>query len=106
MCLLGVRQRFGSGMIREGGTCARENIYRPILRSAMADISSTLDTVTTINKLDTIINTPETFTSTLNTLTTSHYNYYTVLIMVAGCSSQNTQTPVMLSQNLTQTHFK
>lgn len=105
MCLLGVRQRFGSGVIREGGTCARENIYRPSLRSAKADISSTLDTVTTINKLDTI-NTPETFTSTLNKLTTSHYNYYTALIMVAGCSSQNTQTPVMLSQNLTQTYFK
>ena len=105
MCLLSVRQRFGSGMIREGGTCARENIYRPSLRSAKADISSTLDTVTTINKLDTI-NTPETFTSTLNKLTTSHYNYYTVLIMVAGCSSQNTQTPVILLQNLRQTYFK
>ena len=105
MCLLGVRQRFGSGVIREGGTCARENIYRSSLRSAKADISSTLDTVTTINKLDTI-NTPETFTSTLNTLTTSHYNYYIVLIMAAGCSFQNAQTPVMLLQNLTQTYFK
>jgi len=55
MCLLGVHQRFGSGMIVEGGTCARGNIYRPSLRSAEADISSTLDTLATINKLDTII---------------------------------------------------
>ena len=60
MCLLGVCQRFGSGMIEEGGTCARGYIYRASLRSAEADISSTLDTVTTINKLATI-NTPETF---------------------------------------------
>ena len=85
MCLLGVCQRFGSGMIEEGGTCARGYIYRASLRSAEADISSTLDTFATINKLDTI-NSPETFTSTLNTLTTSHYNYYIVLIMAAGCS--------------------
>ena len=105
MCLLGVCQRFGSGMIVEGGTCARGYIYRASLRSVKADISSTLDTVTTINKLDTI-NTPETFTSTLNKLTTSRYNYYTILIMVAGCSTQNTQTPVILLQNLTQTYFK
>ena len=69
MCLLGVCQRFGSGMIEEGGTCARGYIYRASLRSAEADISSTLDTVTTINKLDTI-NTPETFTSTFNKSTT------------------------------------
>ena len=105
MCLLGVCQRFGSGMIEEGGTCARGYIYRASLRSAEADISSTLDTFATINKLDTI-NTPETFTSTLNTLTTSHYNYYIVLIMAAGCSFQNAQTPVMLLQNLTQTYFE
>ena len=105
MCLLGVCQRFGSGMIEEGGTCARGYIYRTSLRSAEADISSTLDTFATINKLDTI-NTPETFTSTLNKLTTSRYNYYTVLIMVAGCSSQNTQIPLMLLRNLTQTYFK
>ena len=59
MSQLGVRQRFGSGMIVEGGTRARENIYRPSLRSAETDISSTLDTLATINKLDTI-NTPET----------------------------------------------
>ena len=59
MCPLGVRQRFGSGMIVEGGTCARGNIYRASLRSAEADISNTLDTLATINKLDTI-NTPET----------------------------------------------
>ena len=85
MCLLGVCQRFGSGMIEEGGTCARGYIYRASLRSAEADISSTLDTFAAINKLDTI-NSPETFTSTLNTLTTSHYNYYIVLIMAAGCS--------------------
>ena len=100
MCLLGVRQRFGSGMMVEGGTCARGNIYRPSLRSAEADISSTLDTFATINKLDTI-KTPETFTSSLNTLTASHYNYYTVLMMAAGCSSQNAQAPVMLLENLT-----
>ena len=105
MCLLGVCQRFGSGMMVEGGNCARGYIYRASLRSAGADISSTLDTFATINKLDTI-NTPETFTSTLNTLTTSHYNYYIVLIMAAGCSFQNAQTPVMLLQNLTQTYFK
>ena len=55
MCLLGVCQRFGSGMIVEGGTCARGSIYRPSLRSAEADISITLDTLATINKLDTII---------------------------------------------------
>ena len=42
-------------MIVEAGTCARGNIYRPSLRSAEADISITLDTLATINKLDTII---------------------------------------------------
>ena len=65
MCLLGVCQRFGSGMIVEGGTCARGYIYRASLRSAEADISSTLDTLATINKLDTI-NTPETFLPVLS----------------------------------------
>ena len=55
MCLLGVCQLFGSGMIVEGGTCARGNIYRPSLRSVEADISITLDTLATINKLDTIV---------------------------------------------------
>ena len=35
--------------------CIRRNTYRPSLRSAEADISITLDTLATINKLDTII---------------------------------------------------
>ena len=75
----------------ERGICARENIC------------SILKTLTTINKHDT----PETFTGSLNTLTASHYNYYTVCINnAAGYSSQNAQTPVMLFQNLTQTYFK